>query len=48
MLQLLHDNILERAWFPSHRMRGQMFVHTKDNFRKWLATAPPAQTSIGS
>jgi cytochrome c oxidase subunit 2 len=31
-----------------YRMRGQMFVHTKQNFQKWLAAAPSAQTSIGS
>jgi cytochrome c oxidase subunit 2 len=31
-----------------YRMRGQLFVHSKDTFKKWLATAPPAQTSIGS
>jgi len=31
-----------------YRMRGQMFVHSKDSFHKWLAAAPPAQTSIGS
>jgi cytochrome c oxidase subunit 2 len=31
-----------------YRMRGQMFVHSKENFKKWLAAAPPAQTSIGS
>jgi len=31
-----------------YRMRGQMFVHSKDAFTKWLAAAPSAQTSIGS
>ena len=31
-----------------YRMRGQMFVHSRDSFAKWLAAAPPAQTSIGS
>jgi cytochrome c oxidase subunit 2 len=30
-----------------YRMRGQLFVHSKGNFAKWLASAPPAQTSIG-
>jgi cytochrome c oxidase subunit 2 len=31
-----------------YRMRGQMFVHSKANFTKWMAGAPRAQTSIGS
>jgi cytochrome c oxidase subunit 2 len=31
-----------------YRMRGQMFVHSKDKFKKWLADEPSAQTSIGS
>jgi len=31
-----------------YRMRGEMHVHTKAEFEKWMATEPKAQSSIGS
>ena len=31
-----------------YRMRGEMHVHNKAEFGKWLATVPRAQSSIGS
>ena len=31
-----------------YRMRGEMHIHSKAEFQKWLAAAPRAQASIGS
>ena len=31
-----------------YRMRGEIHVHKKGDFEKWLVTEPKAQSSIGS